>query len=268
MSALIHRDVMTLADLLRAEWPAARQRIRLSGHPTCEGDDDDTKDEVAGEKDDDVKDEVVDEKDGDADEKINKDDDWQAKARKHETRNKRLEREAAKAAKERDELAARIAKIDEEKLSEQEKAIKAAREEAVSEVTTKYEAEKRSDRIENAVTKLSLRGFKAKDKDGNETTLRFADPDDAQLRIDRALSRGDLAYEDIYADGKVDQGAVTTFLTDLLEEHPRLRAPDANGTGNGGAKTVDFGGGKGKGGSGKTLEEMTPDDHLKDLNAA
>lgn len=267
---LVHPDVLTLADLLRAEWPAARERIRLSGHPTCEGDDDADDAEAHQQKLDRLADEEADEDNEDDEvEQILKDDDWIIKSRKNETRAKKAERDRDKAAKERDELKARLAEIDAANLSDQEKAIAKAREEATSELTTKYEAEKRSDRIENAVTKLSLRGFKAKDKDGNETTLRFADPDDAQLRIDRALSRGDLAYEDIYADGKVDQGAVTAFLTDLLEEHPRLRAPDANGGAtNGGGKPVDFGGGKGKGGGGKSLEEMTPDDHLKDLNAA
>jgi hypothetical protein len=106
-------------------------------------------------------------------------------------------------------------------------------------------------------------------KDGDEEkekTVRFADSDDAQLRLDRALRDGELEYDDIYGDGKVKTDAVTEFLRELLEEHPRLQASD--GTEKSKPK-VEGGadGGKGKG-TGKSLEEMSPDDHLKEVQRA
>lgn len=280
---LVHPDALTLADLLLAEWPAARDRIRVSGHPTCEGDEDDDAAKAAAEKaavdaeaakatpkgakghDDsnwwDEPDEG-DDYDEDGNAKINATDDWKTKARKSERQRKREADERKRAVAERDELAAKLAKIEESNLSAQEKAIKAAREEATSEVTTRYEAERRTDRIESAVTKLALTGFTVKDGD-KDVTLKFADPDDAQLRLDRAIRNEEISYDEIYADGKVQKDAITAFLTDLLEEHPRLRAAESNGTTTG-SKKVDLDGGKGSGGgAAKALEEMSPDDHLK-----
>jgi len=257
----VHPDALVLADLMLAEWPAVRDRIRASGHPTCEDDDssDDSSDDATGKTDDGKTDDAgtdnaADDKGDDkGDDQVKSTDDWQAKARKHERalKNERKAREAAEAKLREREAA---------DLSEQEKAIAKAREDATNEVTSKFEAERRTDRIESAVTKMALGGFKAKDGDGNDVTLKFADPDDAQLRVDRALRNDELSYDDIYADGKVQSAALTEFLTELLEEHPRLRATDGNG---GSAKKVDFDAGKGKGSGGKSLEDMSPDDHLK-----
>lgn len=256
---LVPRDVLTLAELTRAEWPAVRELIRASGHPTCEGDDEAAEKTAAAEDAEDAA--AAAQADDDGDEKIGKDDDWETKARKHERDRKKAVETARRTAKERDDLAARLKKREEADLSEQEKAIAKAREEATSEVTTKYEATIRADRIEGAVTRLALKGLKGKDVDDKDVTLKFADPDDAQLRLDRAIRNGDIAYDDLYADGKVNTAAVTDFLTELLEEHPRLRAEDSNGKPR---EVVDMDGGKGKGsGSGKSLEEMSPDDHLK-----
>ncbi len=261
----VHPDVLTLADLYLAEWPAARLRIRASGHPTNEGDDDAATDDTAA---DDADDKSADDAKADAsddaaddaatakkdDDKINSDDAWKVKARKTEAQRKRIQEE-------RDKLAAKLAEIEKSNMSAQEKAIAKAREDATAEVTTKYEQERRTDRIENAVTKLALKGFKAKDGD-KDITLKFADPDDAQLRLDRALRNGDLEYDDIYTDGKAQTDALTDFLTELLTEHPRLRALEP---GSNGGKKVDFDAGKGSGSGRKDLESMTSDDHLKEI---
>jgi hypothetical protein len=261
----IHPDVLILADLLRAEWPAARERIRLSGHPTCDGDADGESGDADAEA---AKAaaaaaaKAAEDDDSDADDdKVTKDDDWQVKSRKNEARAKKAESKAAQVAKERDDLAKKLAKIEASNLTDQEKAIKAARAEAEATVTSKYEAERRSDRIEGAVTKLALTGFKVKDGD-KEITLKFADPDDAQLRLDRALRNEEITYDEIYADGKVQTDALTAFLTELLEEHPRLRAePGAT------QKVVDMDAGKGSGSGRKSLEDMSPDDHLKEIQS-
>jgi hypothetical protein len=270
LTDLVPRDVLTLAELLQAEWPAARERIRLSGHPTCEGDDADAAADTAGAakaaaeaaaaaaKDDDA------DADDDADDAAKAADDvahWKKMARQNE---RNLKKERA----DREAIAAKLKEREAADLSEQEKAIAKAREDATSEVTTKYEATIRADRIESSVTKLALKGLKGKDAGGNDITLKFADPDDAQLRLDRAIRTGDVAYDDLYADGKVNTAAVTEFLTDLLEEHPRLRAEESNGGGKQ-REVVDMDGGKGKGsGGGKSLAEMTPDEHLKAIQGS
>jgi hypothetical protein len=253
----VHPDVLLLIEhpATLAAWRAARERIRLSGHPTCEGDDDATDDRTddaaattttTDDKGDTSDDDASDDKDTAAEP------DWKRQARRHE-------REAKAARKREAELAAKLKEREDADKSEQEKAIEAARAEAAQEVTTKYEAERRADRIENAVTKLSLKGFKGKDKDGNEVTFKFADPDDAQLRLDRALRNEDLSYDDIYNDGKVQTAALTAFLTELLEEHPRLRADNGNGTP---PPVVDMDGGRGKGGGSKSLEDMSAEEHF------
>ncbi len=257
-SELVHPDVLTLAELMRADWPAVRERIRLSGHPTnlaAEADGDEDAD--AGE-DKDADDEKGDADDPDADKGEADEDepDWKRMSRKHER--------AEKASRKREaDLTKRLAEREDADKTEQQKAIDAAREEARAEVTSKYEAEQRTDRIENAVTKLSLRGFKVKDKSGKPVTVKFADPDDAQLRIDRALRTNDLDVEDIYTDGKVQTPALAAFLAELLEEHPRLRAGADEGSTT---EPVDMDGGRGTGGgAARDLESMSPDDHLKDI---
>ncbi len=259
-------DVLTLADLLRAEWPAACERIRLSGAPTCKVEDDEAAkaeaEKAAAEAE--AARKAAESDDEDDEDKITKDDDWQTKARKSERQRKRADEDAKRIAKERDDLKATLAKIEQSNLSDQEKAIAKAREEAASEVTSKFEAERRTDRIEHAVTRLSLQGFKVGEGD-KATTLRFADPDDAQLRIERALRNGDLTHDEIYGDGKVKPDALKAFLTELLEEHPRLRAEDGNRHKQ---EIVDLDGGKGKGGGAKSLEDMTPDEHYKAIQGA
>ncbi len=247
-NTLVHPDVLTLAELLRAEWPAARERIRLSGHPTCEGDAEDENDAA---KDTDADNDAVEDQDDDAAAADgDKEPDWKRMARKHE-------REAKAARKREADLQKQLAAREDADKTEHEKAIAAARTETAAQITTKFEAAQRTDRIENAVTKLSLKGFKIKDSAGKTVTVRFADPDDAQLRIDRALHTGDLDVDDIYTDGKVQTPALTAFLAELLDEHPRLRAD------NDAKDDVDMDGGKGSGAGSKTLEDLSPDDHLK-----
>lgn len=263
LTHLVPEDVLTLADLLLPEWPAARERIRLSGHPTCDGDDVDSADDdgdadtTDADTDDAAANAGDDDDDADsADDGAAAEPDWKKMARKHE-------REAKAARKRETELQAKLKAREDADKTEQQKAIDQAREDATAEVTTKFEASQRDDRIENAVTKLSLKGFKVKDADGKEVTLRFADPDDAQLRLDRALRNDEVSYDELYTDGKVQTPALTAFLTDLLQEHPRLRADPPKNTRT--DADVDFDGGKGSGGGAKDLDELSPEDHLKQI---
>lgn len=180
--------------------------------------------------------------------------DWKKMARKHE-------REAKKARQDREDLAKKLKEREDADKSDQEKAIEKAREEAKAEAESGFAEQRREDRIESAVTKLALKGFKVTVKDGEEEkekTLKFADPDDAQLRLERAIRKGEVSYDDIYKDGAVDQDAVTEFLSDLLQENAHLQASDGSGKPAKVQGSADAG--KGARSGNKELEELSPDE--------
>lgn len=186
----------------------------------------------------------------DPDDRVRRDDDWQTKSRKNETRAKKAEREAA-------ELRDRLAKIEGESKSEHEKALEQARKEARDEALSEAEKDRRHDRLEVASTRLAARGFAVGDGDDAQT-LRFADPDDALVYIERAIRSGDVDEADIFDDdGKVQADALQTALADILNNKPHLRASEDRGKPKGNPDTR-------RGTSAdKELEAMTPEDHAK-----
>lgn len=255
---VVHPDALILADLLRAEWPAARERIRLGGHPTCEGDPD--ADPAPDQKlDPDPADPAPDPKPDlgtDAD-PIKPEDDWKAKARKWE-RDAKREREAREAAE------AKIAEAETAKMTEQEQAIAKAREEATDEVASKYEQDLRAERMEHAVTRLAVAQGVTIGEGDKAKTVKFADADDVQMWLERKIKSGDIDADDIYHDGKVDKDALTDALIDLAKAKPSWLAETPAAA----AKRVDIDARKGAGPGAKSLEEMTPDDHLKEVQAS
>lgn len=162
--------------------------------------------------------------------------DWKAESRKHERR--------AKAEKKRaDELDAAQKERDKANQTDHEKAVATAREEAKAEALSEADVERRSDRLEVAVTRLAAKGVKVGTGD-TAKTLKFSDPEDALVFIERAVAKGDLDSDDIFdKDGKVQTEAVTTALADLLQRKPNLAA-DANGRATG---SSDAGKGSGAG---------------------
>lgn len=213
------------------------------------------------------------------DPKPKSDEDWKRESRKHERRTKQTRDvlaslaagdsigEAAKKAgfsEETvlgwlpDDVKQKIKDREDAQKTEQQKAIDKARADATAEAEGKFEATRRDDKIEQAVTKLSLGGFKV-EVDGEEKTLKFEDPDDAQLRIDRALRDGDLEYDDIYSDGKVKTDAVKDFLSDVLAKHPRLQAGDSGAAG----RKVEGSADGGKGAGPKDPDATSVEDELK-----
>jgi hypothetical protein len=182
-------------------------------------------------------------------EKVNKDDDWQAKARKHEREAKRLRKQIAdKEAEERQ-------RADADK-TEQQKAIDKAKEEGRTEALTEAQKERRHDRLEAKCATVAARGIKVKDGD-EEKVLKFADPDDALVYIERAIREGDVDEEDIFdSEGKVNTDALTSELGNLLERKPHLAAES-----NGGRPSGSADGGRGT--PDTDLESMTPEDHAK-----
>jgi hypothetical protein len=236
-------DILELADLFRPAWDEISDGIP-AWHPRAEGDPDPDPDPDS-------------DPDPDPDPAGGGDIDWKSMARKHE-------REAKKARKQAEEAAARLKEREDADKSEHEKAIEQARDEARKEALTQAEKDRRADRLEIAVTRLAAKGITVGDGD-DKKTLKFADPEDAQVFIERALNRGDLDEDDIFdTDGKVQTDAVTTALADLLERKPNLAAGD-NGNGGGRPDPGDPDAGKGSGGA-KDLESLSVDEHLARKN--
>lgn len=188
--------------------------------------------------------------DPDPDEPIKPEDDWQAKARKHE-------RDLKKERKVREETERKLKEREDADKSEQEKAIEAARDEARKEAMAEADKERRADRLESAVTRLALRGIERGEGD-DAKTIKFADSEDALLRVERAISRGDIDVEEIYdSEGKVNTDALTTALGEILERNPHLAA---NGSGPPPPGDPDTRKGTP---APSDLEAMTPADHEK-----
>lgn len=223
-------ESLELAKLLEAGWAEQLEILRRSGVPLNVDDPEPEPDpEPQGDPEPDPEPD---------DDKI----DWKAMARKHETR-------AKKSAKEIDTLKARLQEIEDSNKSDSEKAIAKAREEAKAEAQAEAQAERRADRLEVAVTRLAAKGVTVGDQ-----TVKFADPEDALIFVERAINAGET--EDIFDDeGKVQTDALTNALVDILKRKPNLAAdgtPPSPG---------DSDAGKGKGSSGSLSAD--PEDHFQ-----
>lgn len=257
----LHPDVLLLAELERAEWPAIRERIRLSGHPTCEDDDEDdadkTDDPADDVKDDDAKDE---DKNDDDDDHKPAETNWKQQARRHEREAKAARDREAKARKREADLTAKLKEREDADKTEQEKAVEKARTDATTDVTSKYEQERRAERLELAVTRAAIsRGVKVGEGD-KQKTVKFTDAEDVQMWVERQIRNG--AADDIYTDeGKVNASTLIDLLADLAASKPSWLQGATNGAG----KVADFDAGKGKGGP-KGIEDMSVEEHYKRMS--
>jgi len=181
------------------------------------------------------------------DDKVEKGDDDAAKARKHEQWAKK-ERERANKAE------AELKKLRDADKSERDKAIEKAREEATAEVTSKYEKERRADRLETAVTRLS-KGIKVGEGD-DAKTVRFAD-EDVLLRIERKLRSEDIDPDDLYdSEGKVNTDTLKGAVAEILGANSHLvvgdgKKPAGDPDSRKGDKATS------------DLESMSPEDHAE-----
>lgn len=175
--------------------------------------------------------------------------DWKRMARKHE-------REAKKARKDVEQLNARLQAREDADKSEQEKAIEEAEQRARTELEGKFDKERRQDRLELATTKIASKGLKIGTGD-DAKTVKFADPDDALLHLERDIRNGDLDPEDIFdSNGRVRNDQLEEALTDLLSRKPHLAADT-------GRKVVAGTADAGKGSPAKT--DSTVEDHLNKI---
>lgn len=169
-----------------------------------------------------------------ADPDPNDDPDWKSRSRS-------WERKAKAALKERDELRQAKADRDDQSKSEHDRALEKARQETEEKIRGEAQAELRTERLDSTVARLAAG--------------RFADVDDALLRIQAAIRSGDLDEEEVFVDNKVQSDVVKTWLAKLLKEKPHLA----------GKASVNGDADAGKGRSGKDLDDMSIDDHLKSI---
>ena len=158
--------------------------------------------------------------DGDSDsdeDRVRPDDDWKTIARKHERAAKRRQKRI-------EELEQKLREHEDKNKSEIEKQLEKARQEAREEALREAEQERRRDRLEVAITRAASKGIKVGDK-----TMRFADPEDAQVHIERMISRGDLDADELFDDdGKVVADELASALRELAEQKPHLLAGDGD----------------------------------------
>lgn len=231
--------------------------VMAGGAPDDEDSDEAEKDEES----DDGAEEASEDDDKD-DEGESGDTDWKRAYRRLERNSKgrvnahRRAREAAEAAlKERE---------DADK-SEQDRAVEDAKKAGRDEALTEAQKERRADRLEVAVTRHAAKGVRVGEGDGART-VRFDDPADALVFIERDIASGDLDADDVFDDeGRVQTDALTAALVDLLERKPKLAA-DYVSAGGSGRGSGDPDTRKGRS-AGKSLEDMSPDEHLKQIQS-
>ena len=98
----------------------------------------------------------------------------------------------------------------------------------------------------------------------DERVFKFADPEDAQVFIERKIARGELDADEIFDDEhKVNTEALTEALAELAQEKPRLEASSSNGDGSQ-RPSGDAGARKGKSG-GKSDDDRSIDEHLTSI---
>jgi hypothetical protein len=191
--------------------------------------------------------------------------DWKKMARKHE-------REAKKERKERERLEREASERAAADQSDHEKAVSDARAEGERVAKEAADKERRGDKLENATIKLAGRGVKitvkGEDDKDVEKTVKFVDPDDAFVHIERMIRNGDIDEDDLFEDnGKIKTDALTEALQDLLDAKPHLVAGASNGDSGSGSSTGrkvrgSADGGKGSGGS-KAVTEMSTEEHFE-----
>lgn len=207
--------------------------------------DDETEDEqeITEDEQDEGEQEQQDETKGEQPDKPKADDleEWKRHGRKWEGRAKKKDDEIK-------ELRAKLAEREDADKTEQEKAVEAAANAAREEAMTQAEKGRRADRLELAVVKVaSVGGVKIDDK----TTVKFTDPDDVQMWLEKQIERGDIDADDIYRDGKVNEETLAGELARLAAAKPGWLVGAGK---NGGTPAGSADGGKGTPPAGTSVE--------------
>src|SRR5262249_4295280 len=142
---------------------------------------------------------------------------WKQMARKHE-------REAKKLRKQNEDLAKKAKERSDADKSDREKEIEQAKADAVKDLKAEHDKERRADRLESRAAVLAAKGITIGEGD-DAKTLKFADPDDAMVYLERAIARGDVDADDLFdSNGRVDSEQLEEALSEILEKKPHLAA--------------------------------------------
>ena len=185
---------------------------------------------------------------------------WRKQHRRYERTVKRKRERDKKELKEAQD---KLRKREDADKSEQEKAVEKAKEEGRGEAETKAEKERKKDRLEAAVIRAA--GKKIEIGEGDDAKkVRFEDPEDAEVFLQRKIIKGDLDEADLFGDdGKPKADVIAEALQEILEEKPRL-AEDS-----GGGKEDDDkpkgGADQRKGKSSKSGDDKSVEDLVKDM---
>lgn len=159
---------------------------------------------------------------------------WRRESRKWEGRARK---DKARA----DELAAKLQEHEDAAKSDQEKAVDAAARQAREEALSEAQKERRADKLEMAVSKVAaIRGVKVGVGD-DAKTVKFVDPDDVLMWLEKQIERGDVDADAIYKDGRVDEDALSDELARLAAAKPGWLAGASKGNGGTPAGSVDAG---------------------------
>lgn len=179
---------------------------------------------------------------------------------------RRYERSAKTASAKKDKELAKLREQLKERedadKSEQEKAVEKAREAGKQEATVAAEKERRQDRLEVAATRLASKGLVLGEGD-DAKTVKFADPEDALVHLERAIAREEVDVDELFDDkGHAKPEALRAALVDLLEQKPHLRERDGDGPQATKPPAGSSDAGKGADGK-KSLEEMSVEDQYQ-----
>lgn len=222
------------------------------------------KTEDAGKSDDDTSDDDAGDSD-DGDKPSKSAEEYRTQLRQYERSAKRA---SVKDKKEIEKLRTDLKKREDADKSEQEKAVEAAREAGATEARNEALKDRRADRLEAASVRMASKGVEIETKDGDgdetkKTRVKFADPDDALVHLERAIGRGEIDADTVFDENsRVKDGELTELLVELLEKKPHLRESSSEKEEGKSAGDADAGKGAGQDEGGKKLEEMSVEDHL------
>lgn len=220
------------------------------GAPEDDDDDDDGDEGDEEDEDEKPKDDSEGQDKGD-DTKVTEGDDWKTKSRKNE-------RKANREKTKREEAEKKLREREERDESDADKKVREAKEEGRNEALTEAQKEARSTRLESAVTKAAVKKLKLGEGDDAEEA-RFADPEDAQILIERAIAKGTLEEDEVFNDkGQVDQEVIERELASFLKRKSHLREGGTEGSKDHGDPDL----GKGDPADG-SLDSMSVEDHVE-----
>ncbi len=224
----------------------------IAGGAPAEDDEDGDKETDKDKEDDDSDSDEKDDEDSDddSDQDGDKEKDAEYWRRQHRRYERTAKRKRDRDKKELKEAQDKLKEREDEDKSEQEKAVEKAKEEGRSEAETKAEQDRKKDRLEAAVIRAAGKKIEIGEGD-DKKQVRFEDPEDAEVFLQRKIAKGDLDEADLFDEnGKPKADVISEALQEILEEKPRLAEDSGSGSEDDGKPRGGADQGKGKGSDG------------------